>query len=463
MSEHDPDELRRRWGPGSRASRSTPPAVPDAAEASADTSGAPVDTLAPPSGVPASAQPFPVPPPPGWDADDEGPGSPRGSIRPPDTTGTVDAPLPGQGGARRRGVAAGLVGALVGAVIGTAGTLAVVRSTPAFSGGGSVQAPVVRTQGGDVVSNVVPAVAQAVTPSVVRIDILTSAGTGEDRITREVGLGSGVIYRSDGYILTNNHVVEQASELRVRLANGDSLAAELVGTDPLNDLAVLRVDRTGLPAINLREEPPITVGETAIAIGSPFGLDATVTAGVVSAINRDIQVPEEGGSLVIPAVVQTDAAINPGNSGGALVDANGRLIGINTAILSGTGGSQGVGFAIPVSQAVASADELIEVGFVRHPFLGITGVDVTPEVAARFDLEVDEGAVVDSVQEGSAADRAGLQQNDIIVALNGEPIENMSDLVVSLRRFDPDDVVTLDLLRDGEELRVEVTLDERPR
>ncbi|MBW3659742.1 MAG: trypsin-like peptidase domain-containing protein [Actinobacteria bacterium] len=481
MSEHDLDELRRRWGPGRGSARPTSGAdaaggAPDATDApgaahvpDATDDDRPPDVhdaaarpdLGPP---PATARPFPLPPPAAWNADDEGPGSPRGSIRPPDTTGTVDAPLPGPLGLRGRGIATGLVGALVGAVLGTAGTLAVVRSTPAFTGTRSVvQAPVVTNEDGTATANVVPAVAQAVTPSVVRIDVLTSQGTGDARVTREIGLGSGVIYRSDGYILTNNHVVEDANELRVRLANGDSLPAELIGTDPLNDLAVLRVDRTGLPAINLREEPAIVVGETAIAIGSPFGLDASVTAGVVSAINRDIQVPEEGGALVIPAVVQTDAAINPGNSGGALVDASGRLIGINTAILSATGGSQGVGFAIPVSQAVASAEELIEVGFVRHPFLGITGVDLTPEVADEFDLDVAGGAVVDSVQEGSAADRAGLEQNDIIVALNGEPIESMSDLVVSLRRFKPDDVVTLDLVRDGEELRVEVTLDERPR
>jgi S1-C subfamily serine protease len=462
VAEHDTNEWKRPWrvedfpaATGARTRTVTEVPFVNDGEDEADASrGGLAPTTVP--------RPFPQPPPPGWDDRHEGPGSPAGSVRPPDTTGTVEAPVPSPTPMRGRpAVATGLVGALVGAVIGTAGTLAVVRTTPAFSGGTAVQAPVVTSQGGTG-GTVVPAVAQAVTPSVVRIDVLTSEGNGVDRMTRSSGLGSGVIYRSDGYILTNNHVVAVADGLRVRLANGDSLDAEVVGTDPLNDLAVLRVDRDGLPAVNVREGA-VTVGETAIAIGSPFGLDASVTAGVVSATNRDIQVPDEGGALVIPAVIQTDAAINPGNSGGALVDAEGRLIGINTAILSGSGGSQGVGFAISVAQATASADELIEVGFVNHPFLGISGIDVTPEVATRFDLDVREGAVVDSVTEGSGADEAGLEPNDIIVGLEDEPIESMSDLVVVLRRYDPGDVVTLEIVRDGDRLQLDATLGERPR
>ena len=469
--EHDRDEWKRPWRVEETPEASAPSRragvafVNDegglhAAESTAN--GAPTDELV----HDAPARPFPQPPPPSWDEHQEGPGSPAGSVRPPDTTGTVDAPPPegsGAAGRLRSAMATGLVGALIGAVLGTAGTLAVLRATPAFDrvAGGSVQAPIVTTGSGSV-NSVVPAVAQAVTPSVVRIDILTDEGEGLERVTRSVGLGSGVIYRSDGFIITNNHVVEDADGFRVRFSSGDAIDAELVGTDPLTDLAVLRVDRTGLPAINIREEA-VVVGETAIAIGSPFGLDASVTAGVVSALNRDIQVPDGETALVIPAVIQTDAAINPGNSGGALVDANGQLIGINTAILTGSGGSQGVGFAIPSPQAIASADELIAVGFVRHPFLGISGVDVSPEVAARFGLETREGAVVDSVQPGSGAADAGLEANDIIVALDGEPIRSMSDLVVTLRDYDPGDTVTLDILRDGDELRVDVTLGERPR
>ncbi len=436
----------RRRGARRRSRRTTP--------------GGPEDADA----LDAAVRSFPQPPPPEWDDTHHGPGSPAGSVRPPDTTGTVDAPpATPVVGRLRSGVSTALIGAVVGAVIGTAGTLAVVRATPAYTGaaGGSVRAPLVTSDGSAGVS-VVPAVARAVTPSVVRVDVLTSEGTGVNRVTRAIGLGSGVIYRSDGYILTNNHVVEEADQLKVRLASGDSLDAEVVGTDPLNDLAVLKVERSGLPAVNIRGDA-VVVGETAIAIGSPFGLDASVTAGVVSAMNRDIQVPDGTSALVIPAVIQTDAAINPGNSGGALVDAQGLLIGINTAILSGSGGSQGVGFAIPVAQAVVSADELIAVGFVRHPFLGISGVDLSPEVAAEFGLDAAEGAVVESVQDGSGAADAGVEANDIIVALEGEPITSMTDLIVSLRPYQPGDTIALDIVRGGRELRLDVTLGERPR
>ncbi len=449
-----------RWpqaagSPFANAADDDAPTVPQTSAAD-DTSGTHRDTLA--------LDPLPQPPPPEWGADNEGPGSPVGSIRPPDTTGTVDAP-PRPPRRPRNPAVTGLVGALVGAVIGTAGTLAVLRATPAFDGAGTLRAPVVQVAGEQERGSVVSAVARAVTPSVVRIDIITQGGggVGIGTLEQEAGLGSGVIYRSDGYILTNNHVVEEADVLRVRLSDGETHDAEVVGTDPLNDLAVLRIDRDGLPAVNIREKPPLVVGETAIAIGSPFGLDASVTAGVVSAVNREIQVPGQNGALVIPAVVQTDAAINPGNSGGALVDAEGRLIGINTAILSGSGGSQGVGFAIPVDQAVASAEELVEKGYVEHPLLGITGTDVPREMAQRLGLGQQEGALVDSVQEGTGAAAGGVQPDDVILSLNGTPIESMSDLVLRIRRLSPGDTVELEVLRDGNRQTLSVTLGERPR
>jgi S1-C subfamily serine protease len=277
-------------------------------------------------------------------------------------------------------------------------------------------------------------------------------------------LGSGVIYRSDGYILTNAHVVGDAETVTVRLASGDVLDAEVVGTDPLNDLAVIRVEQEGLPAINLRGEDELIVGETVIAIGSPFGLDASVTSGIISGLNRDLRVDDEDAvGLVIPSVIQTDAAINPGNSGGALVDAEGRLVGINTAILSRTGGNQGIGFAVPAAQAVSSADQIIEQGFVRHPLLGISGVDVSPEIAEEFGLQASRGAVVDAVQEGTGAEEAGVRSGDIIVAVDGEPLATMSQLVAEVRSRAPGDVVELDIVRAGEELTIEVTLSERPR
>ena len=458
--ERDRDEWRRPWADADHGARTVtaPPAEsspPHAAEQEAEQA---------PEQEPTVARPRTLAPPATWDAQDDGPGSPSGSVRPPDTVGTVDAPPRPV----RRGVATALLAALLGAVVGTAGTIAVlggddttpVATTPAPSSGEQVQAPTIDLEGLDT-GTVVPAVAAAVTPSVVRIDIIGSGAGGAEE---PLGLGSGVIYRSDGFIITNNHVVEQANSLDVKLSDGTVYTdAEVVGTDPLNDLAVLKIDATGLPAVNLRTDQEPVVGETAIAIGSPFGLDASVTAGVVSATGRDITVPPSaagGQPLLIPAVIQTDAAINPGNSGGALVDREGRLLGINTAILSGTGGSQGVGFAIPVASAVTSADQLIETGEVQYPLLGVTGTDVTREIADRVGLD-DGGALIDTVSPGSGAADAGLQPEDIIVAVEGDPIDSMSDLVVTIRRFQPGDTIEVTYLRDGQQRTVDVTLGDR--
>jgi S1-C subfamily serine protease len=402
---------------------------------------------------------FPQPPPEGWDDTSAGPGSPAGSVRPPDTTGTVDAPE--KAPRRGRGAIAALLAALLGAAIGTGTTLALLLPDEGTS---TVSAPAIEVDGDT--GGIVPAVAQAVTPSVVRIDVVGVPAGPALGPGGAPALGSGVIYRSDGYILTNHHVVDGAEEVRVRPSSGDILPAEVVGSDPLNDLAVLRVERTDLPAINLRSpDEPLIVGETVVAIGSPFGLDASVTTGIISALNREIAVDEaeEGGRLVIPSVIQTDAAINPGNSGGALVDARGRLVGINTAILTRSGASQGVGFAVSAEQAIASADQLIDEGFVRHPLLGIAGIDVSPEVAEEFGLEASRGAVVDSVQEGTGAAEAGMRPGDIIVGIDGEPLTTMSELVAEVRRRSPGEVLTLSVVRNGDELEIEVTLGERPR
>ncbi len=404
----------------------------------------------------SNGAPRPLAPPAGWSAGNDGPGSPAGSVRPPDTTGTVSAPSADRRH-RGRGVAVFLA-ALLGAGVGTVGTLVATDAgsepdTPPAAAP-SVSAPRVQVQGDD--PSIVSTVAAAVTPSVVRIDVLGEADGAE----QELGLGSGVVYRSDGHIITNNHVVQAADALRVKLASGEEFPAELVGTDPLSDLAVVKINATGLPAITLREGSP-TVGETAIAIGSPFGLDASVTAGVVSAVGRDITVPDVDQAQVVPAVIQTDAAINPGNSGGALVDQEGRLLGINTAILSGSGGSQGVGFAIPTAQAMATADQLIETGEVRHALLGVSGVDVTAAIADRLDLDEDQGALIQDVNPGSGAAEAGLQVDDVIRSLGDRDIATITDLVAAVRAYPPGESVTVTYVRDGEEVTAEVVLGER--
>lgn len=293
-------------------------------------------------------------------------------------------------------------------------------------------------------------VAERVLPSVARVDIRTQSAQGS---------GSAIVYRADGFLLTNAHVVNGAVEVAVTLPDGSSLPAEVVGADAITDIAVLRVDVAEVPGGRL---PTITFadslprpGATAVAIGSPFGLDASVTAGVVSGLGRSIP------GTPLRDLIQTDAPINPGNSGGPLVNDRAEVIGVNTAILPGSPGSRGnigIGFATPAPTAVAIADQLIEQGFVRHAQLGIQGQDVDPRVAELYGLQVQRGAVVVAVAPGSAADEAGLRQGDIVTAVDGEPIDSMAALAGAIRRRAPGDQVTLTLVRGSEEIEVDATL-----
>jgi S1-C subfamily serine protease len=298
-------------------------------------------------------------------------------------------------------------------------------------------------------------VARAVLPSVVRIN----RADGE-QVELE-GNGSGVVYRGDGLIVTNNHVVEQAGRVEVVFADGEALPAEIVGQDPINDLAVVRVDRAGLDAIEIGRTRQLQVGDLAVAVGSPFGLDATVTVGVVSALGRGVHAgPSDGGAVYLPEVIQTDAPINPGNSGGALVDRNGRLIGINSAILtSGEPANAGVGFAIPVDTVVDVADELIAQGRVAHPLLGVSGGPVSEQAAGR--LGVRDGAWIHDVSPGTPASAAGLTPDDVIVALDDRPITSMEDLTIAVRDREVGDRVAVTFVRDGRRRTVDVVLAER--
>lgn len=359
-----------------------------------------------------------------------------------------------------RRAASTFLAALVGAALGTAVTLALAGSRAAVVS--ESRAPVVEVERADQ-GSVVTVVAEAVTPSVVRVDRLDVSGL---RGIPESGLGSGVIYRSDGYIITNHHVTAGADELQVKFANGESETARIAGSDPLTDIAVLKVERGGLPAINVRRDP-VAVGELAIAIGSPFGLDATVTAGVVSALNRSIEAPVSSGVIAIPNVIQTDAAINPGNSGGALVDSNGRLIGINSAILSTTGGvlggpagNVGVGFAISAEDAVAVADKLITQGFVRHARLGIRAGDLTPSIARQFGLDVTQGVLISDVEAGGPAATAGLRSGDVVISLDAEPVTSMARLTAVIRAREPGDRLRLTIRREGRQMELEAVLGE---
>ncbi len=308
-------------------------------------------------------------------------------------------------------------------------------------------------------------VASQVGPSVVQVNVEATQNTPFGPQSGE-GVGSGVIYRNDGYIITNNHVVEGASEVSVAFADGTTERAEVVGRDPDTEIAVIRVDRNDLPAASFNESEDLVVGQLAVAIGSPSGFESTVSAGVISGLGREF--PEEftGGRLERSLVdlIQTDAAISPGNSGGALVNRDGEIIGINVAYLPpAETGAVNIGFAVPSDTAVSVADQLIETGEVSSPYLGIFTTDLSPEDAERFDLPVDSGAIVREVEPGSAADEAGVIRGDIIVALGDAPIEGSGDLLGALRDYQPGDTVDLTVVRDGNEQTLEVTLGERPQ
>ncbi len=303
-------------------------------------------------------------------------------------------------------------------------------------------------------------VAARVGPSVVQVNVRavqqTPLGT-----QRGEGIGSGVIYRPDGYIITNNHVVKGSTDVKVAFADGTTEDARVVGADPDTEIAVIKVSRDSLPAATFSEGDPI-VGQLAVAIGSPSGFESTVTSGIVSGVGREFPPELTGGGSAVKALVdllQTDAAISPGNSGGALADRDGRIIGINVAYLPpGETGAENLGFAIPSDTAVSVADQLIDTGRVSTAYLGVLTTDLSPEDASRFDLPVDAGALVEEVVSGSAAADAGVRKGDIITALGSARVESYGDLLGALRDYEPGDTVTLTVFRDGNETRLEVTL-----
>ncbi len=280
-----------------------------------------------------------------------------------------------------------------------------------------------------------------------------------ERTRREQSLGSGVIISPDGYILTANHVVDGADEIKVRLADDKKeYTTRVVGTDPPTDVAVLKIDAKDLPAITLADSGQLEVGDVVLAIGDPFGLDHTVTMGIVSALGRK-GLP---GFNQYQDFIQTDAAINPGNSGGALVDAEGRLVGINTAIISRTGGNQGIGFAVPVNMARRIMERLISGGKVVRGYLGIFSQDIDAGLAKSFNLSSQNGALVGNVFSNTPAEKAGIKAGDVIIEFNGKGITDKSSLQLVVSECLPGSPATVKLLRDGHEKIVAVTLAELP-
>src|SRR5215470_15708834 len=276
---------------------------------------------------------------------------------------------------------------------------------------------------------------------------------------RETSLGSGVIITSDGTILTNNHVVDGASDIKVDLADKRDFTAKLVGTDPQTDIAVLKINATGLPTLPIGDSSKLQVGDVVLAIGDPFGIGETATMGIVSAKGRGLN----GQIEQYEDFIQTDAAINPGNSGGAMIDLHGNLVGINTAILShGSGGNEGIGFAIPINMAHSVMDQIVAHGKVVRGYLGVYIQDVTPQIARAFHLSQNGGVLVGDVTPDTPASRAGLKKGDVITALNGNPVNDRNQLTLRISQTAPGTTVKLTVLRDGETKDFTVTLGELP-
>ncbi|MEO6035613.1 MAG: DegQ family serine endoprotease [Verrucomicrobiota bacterium] len=273
---------------------------------------------------------------------------------------------------------------------------------------------------------------------------------------RQHGLGSGVIVTKEGYILTNNHVVDEADEVKVSLNDGRDFKAKVVGKDPKSDIAVLKIDATDLPFLALANSDKIEIGDVALAVGNPFGIGQTVTMGIISATGR--------GNMGIDYedFIQTDASINPGNSGGALVDGDGRLIGINTAILSRSGGNQGIGFAVPVNIARNVMEGLIKEGRVVRGYIGVGIQDLNPALAEQFNVKETSGALVSEVKASAPADKAGLKSGDVIVEWNGKAIHDSRQLKLQVSQTRPGEKATVKVLREGSNKTFTVTPRELP-
>jgi serine protease DegQ len=275
---------------------------------------------------------------------------------------------------------------------------------------------------------------------------------------RREGLGSGVIVSEQGYILTNHHVIASVDQIEVALADSRKVTARVVGADPETDLAVLKVDLQKLPSITFGKAEQVRVGDVVLAIGNPFGVGQTVTFGIVSGLGRS-----HLGITTFENFIQTDAAINPGNSGGALVDAAGNLIGINTAIYSETGGSMGIGYAIPVSTARQVMDQIIQKGAVTRGWIGVGVQDITAEIADSFKLPAAKGVLITQVVRDGPADRAGMKAGDILLAVNGRAVADSTGMLNQIASLQPGDQAKLKVARNQSESDLPVTIGQRPR
>ncbi len=402
----------------------------------------------------------------------------------PVSGGGAYAPEPAKGkGSGLKTFALGFAGALLACILffGVNSCMGAGGSdTDSGSNGGGIApveppASVIDSESDD--PTLAEAVAAKCLPSVAAIDVYAKTSDmysqyygfgfgfdmGDSDELVEFSLGSGVVLSEDGYIITNNHVIEGGSAFKVTI-DGQVYDAELVGADPSSDVAVLKAkDASGLKAVEIGDSDNLIIGEWVMSIGSPFGLEQSVATGIVSATSRSqimdsSQYGSTGEVTIYPNMIQTDAAINPGNSGGALVDAQGRLIGINTLITSYSGNYSGVGFAIPVNYAVNLANQIIAGEEPTHAQLGVSLTTINSSIAQRYGFAVDAGAYVTSVSLGSGAAEAGLREGDIITAFDGKPVESASDLMLDVRTKNPGDTAVITFDRNGETMEVEVTL-----
>ncbi len=351
---------------------------------------------------------------------------------------------------------AGFIGALIGVIVGAFVTTSIIQQMlPSNLLRTSERPTDTSVEGLTAASGIVIDVAEKVSSSVVNISFMNE---GDFSLG---GQGSGVIFRSDGYILTNAHVVVDATEIVVTLPGGEDAVGVLLGLDVDNDIAVVKVDRTGLPAATFGTAADLRVGELAVVVGSPFGLDLSVTAGVISALSRNVSASDSNTPLkTLTNLIQTDASINPGNSGGALANHEGKVVGINTLIFTTNGSGQGIGFAITSDHALKLAEEIIETGTTTAPYIGVCISDVDPAESER--LGASKGAHITQTLEGSPAEDSDLQADDVITLVDEVAIGGASELIAEVRKHSVDDVLEIDFAREGESLDTTVTLGDKP-
>lgn len=354
----------------------------------------------------------------------------------------------------------------MGAVI-SVGALYISTNGFSFSGTVDTSTIVIDSSGADIDLPVV--VAAKVTPSVVNIDVFANPHSfmlddifdeifGDNALEpQRMGLGSGVILTEDGFILTNFHVVDGGEKFLVRL-NNEELEAVIVGSDPSSDLAVIKVEAHGLTPITIGDSEAVSVGEWVMAVGSPFGLEKSVSVGIISALYRSTAMQSQSGLSIFANLIQTDAAINPGNSGGALVNSQGELIGINTLINTTSGSSAGVGFAVPSNFAYSVAQQIMSGEEVAHPYLGIMLFTVDSSNAQELGVYTQSGAYIESVMPDSPAERAGLQPGDVITSIDNQNISTSAELIIEVRRYEIGQTVSLVVNREGQTHKIEVVL-----